>query len=128
MSSAWVIMMALVRYKFAALTGSPDAMSSASGIWATLIKTTGTTSGYTTISLPVLGCLVFAWILIYSCIRNGPNTVGKVVKYTVFLPIFCLLILAIKGIIRFIVKLIEKNLEKKGFKPDEDEWIDETES
>ena len=69
---------------------------SASGIWADLIKTTGTTSGYTTISLPVLGCLVLAWVLIYVCIRNGPGTVGKVVKYTVFLPVICLLILAAK--------------------------------
>ncbi|MBO7340723.1 MAG: sodium-dependent transporter [Lachnospiraceae bacterium] len=96
---AWVIMMALVSYKFAGLTGSADATAQASGIWATMIKTTGTTSGYTTVALPVLGCLVLAWVLIYTCIRNGPNTVGKVVKYTVFLPILCLLILAVKGMI-----------------------------
>ena len=92
---AWVIMMAFASYKFAGLTGDSEA---ASGIWAGMIKTTWTTSGYGTISLPVLGCLVIAWVLIYACIRNGPNTVGKVVKYTVFLPIICLLILTIKGI------------------------------
>jgi len=92
---AWVIMMALASYRFADLTGDTE---TASGIWAGMIKTTGTTSGYGTISLPVLGCLVIAWVLIYACIRNGPGTVGKVVKYTVFLPILCLLILAIKGI------------------------------
>ncbi|MBR4759440.1 MAG: sodium-dependent transporter [Lachnospiraceae bacterium] len=96
---AWVIMMAFVSYKFAGLTGTDDATSAASGIWAGLIKTTGTTSGYGTISLPVLGCLVIAWVLIYTCIRNGPSTVGKVVKYTVFLPVLYLLILAVKGII-----------------------------
>ena len=62
-----------------------------------MIKTTGTTSGYGTIAFPVLGCLVIAWVLIYACIRNGPNTVGKVVKYTVFLPVICLVILAVKG-------------------------------
>ena len=92
---AWVIMMAFASYKFAGLTGDSEA---ASGIWATMIKTTGTTSGYGTISLPVLGCLVIAWVLIYACIRNGTGTVGKVVKYTVFLPIICLVILAAKGI------------------------------
>jgi len=93
---AWVIMMSFASYKFAGLTGDSE---SASGIWAAMIKTTGTTSGYGTISLPVLGCLVIAWVLIYTCIRNGPGTVGKVVKYTVFLPIICLLILAIKGML-----------------------------
>ena len=92
---AWVIMMAFASYKFAGLTADSEA---ASGIWATMIKTTGTTSGYGTISLPVLGCLVIAWVLIYACIRNGTGTVGKVVKYTVFLPIICLVILAAKGI------------------------------
>lgn len=92
---AWVIMMSFASYKFAGLTGDSEA---ASGIWATMIKTTGTTSGYGTISLPVLGCLVIAWVLIYVCIRNGTGTVGKVVKYTVFLPIVCLVILAAKGI------------------------------
>ncbi len=92
---AWVIMMAFASYKFAGLTGDSE---TASGIWAGLIKTTGTTSGYGTISFPVLGCLVIAWVLIYACIRNGPGTVGKVVKYTVFLPVICLVILAVKGI------------------------------
>ena len=93
---AWVIMMALASYKFAGLTGDSE---SAAGLWAGMIKTTGTTSGYGTISFPVLGCLVIAWVLIYVCIRNGPGTVGKVVKYTVFLPVICLLILAVKGMI-----------------------------
>jgi NSS family neurotransmitter:Na+ symporter len=93
---AWVIMMALASYKFAGLTGDSE---SAAGLWAGMIKTTGTTSGYGTISFPVLGCLVIAWVLIYVCIRNGPGTVGKVVKYTVFLPVICLFILAVKGMI-----------------------------
>lgn len=93
---AWVIMMAFASYKFASLTGDS---ATASGIWADMIKTTGTTSGYGTISFPVLGCLVIAWILIYACIRNGAGTVGKVVKYTVFLPVICLVILCVKGML-----------------------------
>ena len=92
---AWVIMMAFACFKFANITGDTAA---ASGIWADLIKTTGTTSGYDKISIPVLGCLLIAWVLIYTCIRNGTGTVGKVVKYTVFLPIICLMILAGKGL------------------------------
>ncbi|MBQ5560039.1 MAG: sodium-dependent transporter [Lachnospiraceae bacterium] len=93
---AWVILMAFASFKFASLTGDTEGASS---IWAGLIKTTGTTSGYGTISFPVLGCLLIAWVLIYACIRNGTGTVGKVVKYTVFLPIICLVILAVKGIL-----------------------------
>ncbi len=91
---AWVIMMAIGSYKFAGLTGNT---AEASGVWAGLIKTTGTTKGYGTISWPVVGSLVLAWGFIYVCIRNGAQSVGKVVKYTVFLPVVCLAIMAIKG-------------------------------
>ena len=91
---AWVILMAVCAFKFAPLTGNSEA---ASGVWAELIKTTGTTSGYGTISWPVVGCLVVAWGLIYFCLRNGAHSVGKVVKYTVFLPVLCLVIMAVKG-------------------------------
>lgn len=91
---AWVLLMFIQSYKFSGLTGHPE---EASNLWATTIKTTGTTSGFGTISWPVLGCLVLAWVLCYWCIRNGTNSVGKVVKYTVFLPVVCMLILAVKG-------------------------------
>ena len=91
---AWVIMMFIQSYKFGGLTGNTV---EASNLWATTIKTTGTTSGFGTIAWPVLGCLVIAWGLCYWCIRNGTTSVGKVVKYTVSLPIICLLILAVKG-------------------------------
>jgi len=92
---AWVILMFFMSFKFAKLTGDTDAASS---LWAETIKTTGTTSGFTTISWPVLICLLIAWALCYLCIRNGTTTVGKVVKYTVTLPVICLLIMAIRGI------------------------------
>ena len=92
---AWVLMMAIVSYKFAGMTGNADAAGS---LWATQIKTTWTVSGYGTIAWWVVGCLLVAWVLIYLCIRNGTHSVGKVVKYTVFLPIICLVIMAIKGI------------------------------
>ena len=92
---AWVILMFVMSFKFMNMTGDTDA---ASNLWAETIKTTGTTSGFTTISWPVLGCLIAAWVLCYVCIRNGTTTVGKVVKFTVSLPVICLLIMAVRGI------------------------------
>ena len=92
---AWVILMLFSSHKFAEFTGDTEG---ASKIWTTLIKTTGTTSGYTTIAWPVLICLVAAWVICYLCIRKGTTSVGKVVKYTVALPVVCLLILAIRGL------------------------------
>ena len=92
---AWVILMFFMSYKFMGMTGDTEAASS---LWATTIKTTGTTSGFTTVSWPVVGCLIVAWILCYVCIRNGTTTVGKVVKFTVSLPVICLLIMAVRGL------------------------------
>ncbi|MCR5683904.1 MAG: sodium-dependent transporter [Lachnospiraceae bacterium] len=94
---AWVILMFFLSFKFAGFTGASDGMDQASSLWLTTIKTTGTTDGYNTISLPVLGCLILAWGSCYYCIRNGSQSVGKVVKYTVSLPVICLLILAVRG-------------------------------
>ncbi|MBO7514925.1 MAG: sodium-dependent transporter, partial [Lachnospiraceae bacterium] len=112
---AWVILMAFASFKFAGITGKTEA---ASIIWGDLIKTSWDTSGYDTISSYVFVCLLLAWVLIYSCIRNGTGTVGKVVKYTVFLPILCLLILAGKGI--FMSGAFEGL--NKFFVPDFGEW------
>ena len=92
---AWVILMFFMSFKFAGMTGDTEAASS---LWASTIKTTGTTTGFTIISWPVLACLLIAWAPCYLCIRNGTTTVGKVVKYTVTLPVICLLIMAIRGI------------------------------
>ena len=91
---AWVILMFVLSFKFAGFTGDTE---SASKLWLSTINTTGTTSGFGTVSWPVLGCLLVAWISCYLCIRNGTSSVGKVVKYTVSLPVICLLILAIRG-------------------------------
>ncbi len=91
---AWVILMFANSHKFAAFTGDTE---SAKNLWMNLIKTTGTTSGYGTIAWSVLGCLLIAWAACYLCIRKGTTSVGKVVKYTVALPLVCLVILAIRG-------------------------------
>ena len=92
---AWVILMFFMSFKFAGMTGDTDA---ASTLWSDTIKTTWETSGFTTVSWPVLGCLVIAWALAYLCIRNGTTTVGKVVKFTVSLPVICLLAMAVRGV------------------------------
>lgn len=91
---AWVILMFVLSFKFSDMTGNTEAASS---LWAETIKTTGTTTGFTTFSWPVVGCLIAAWALCYVCIRNGTTSVGKVVKFTVTLPVLCLLIMAVRG-------------------------------
>ncbi|EOD00313.1 sodium-dependent transporter [Caldisalinibacter kiritimatiensis] len=49
-------------------------------------------------SLPVIIGLIIAWIAIYWTIRDGTKSVGKVVKWTVPLPLAMLGILVIRGI------------------------------
>lgn len=92
---AWVILMAIISYKFAGMTGDN---AGASGLWAKTIKTTGNFTGFGTIAPLVVICLLIAWISIFFCIKDGASSVGRVVKYTVFLPELCLLIMAVKGL------------------------------
>ena len=92
---AWVILMCLCCFKFGQITGATDAAERASSLWINEIGV-GKGLGYT--STLVIVCLFIAWGLIYYCIRNGAKSVGKVVKYTVFLPVICLIIMAIKGL------------------------------
>jgi NSS family neurotransmitter:Na+ symporter len=49
-------------------------------------------------SIPVLIGLVFTWVSIYFSIKDGVHTVGKIVKWTVGLPVLLLFILAISGL------------------------------
>ena len=92
---AWVILMCICCFKFGQITGAADATSQASQVWFDKI---GYGSGLGNMSTLVIVCLFIAWALIYYCIRNGAKSVGKVVKYTVFLPVICLIIMAIKGL------------------------------
>ncbi|MDO5381971.1 MAG: hypothetical protein Q4F06_04500 [Eubacteriales bacterium] len=90
---AWVILMVFMSYRFAGMTG--DAVA-ASNVFANATETTWDVTGYT-VPLAVLICGGVAWATIYYCIRNGAHSVGKVVKYTVFVPIILLLVMAVKG-------------------------------
>lgn len=91
---AWVIAMIFKSYSFAGMTGDTQA---ASNLFAQVTKTSWDVTGYK-IPLIMLLALLVAWGFIYYCIRNGAQSVGKVVKYTVFLPVIFLLIMAVKGI------------------------------
>ena len=94
---AWVLLMIFGALKFAGMTGDADA---ASNVFATLTQTTWDVPKALSdwgIPIPVLIALVVAWLLMYYCIRDGAQSVGKVVKYTVFLPIILLIVMAVKG-------------------------------
>lgn len=90
---AWVLLMVFCSGQFADMTGNSEA---ASQVFFNVTQTTGLISGVS-IPIPVLIALIAAWGLIYFCIRDGASSVGKVVKYTVFLPVLLLLIMAVKG-------------------------------
>ena len=91
---AWVLLMAGNSFRFAGMTGDTEAAGS---LFFELIETTGDTSGWSQWPVMVIVFGVLAWGLIYFCIRDGANSVGKVVKYTVFGPIVLMIVMAIKG-------------------------------
>lgn len=49
-------------------------------------------------STPVIIGLILAWVSIYLSIKDGAESVGKIVKYTVILPIVLLAIFAVRGL------------------------------
>ncbi|MFI3284101.1 MAG: sodium-dependent transporter, partial [Erysipelotrichaceae bacterium] len=91
---AWVLAMTFFSFKFAGMVGD---VAGASGLFASITQTSWTVSDYS-MPLAIFVALVVAWALIYYCIRDGAKSVSKIVKYTVFLPVLCLLIMALKGI------------------------------
>lgn len=94
---AWVLLMVVMSFKFSGLTGDT---AGASEVFANITETTWNVTGSLSdmvIPWPVLIAVAIAWISIYYCIRNGASSVGKVVKYTVSLPVLFLIIMAVKG-------------------------------
>lgn len=97
---AWVILMALLSFKFAAMTGTSTGVDQAQHLWENSINTTWGTSLFgqgSQIPVLLLLSLAIAWFAIYYCIKDGASSVSKVVKYTVFIPVILLVILAIRG-------------------------------
>ena len=78
---AWVILMFVNSWQFAGMTGNNEA---AAGLFSQLTQTTGAVEGYNIPGIALV-CLLVAWGLIFYCIRNGAKSVGKVVKFTVFI-------------------------------------------
>lgn len=91
---AWVILMFFNSWQFADMTGNNQA---ASNLFFELTQTTGLIEG-NMIPGTLMVCLLIAWGLIFYCIRNGASSVGKVVKYTVFIPVILLVVMAVKGV------------------------------
>ena len=91
----WVLLMIIKAIDFAGMTGDP---ASASGLFLETIMSKGDLTGGNVIATPVLIALLVAWALIYYCIRNGAHSVGKVVKFTVFAPVVCMVIMAAKSV------------------------------
>ena len=117
---AWVILMFLNSWRFAFMTQDGEAASS---LYFDLTKTTGAISG-SDIPGPVLACLLIAWGLIFYCIRNGANSVSKVVKFTVFAPVALLLIMVACGVGIFIYTaringIYSKLLKEEHLTPEE---------
>ena len=90
---AWVLLMVVYSVKFGKMTGDAGA---ASQVFFDATQTTGIIKG-AKIPWPMVGAMIVAWGAIYFCIRKGASSVGKVVKYSVFLPVILLLIMAVKG-------------------------------
>jgi len=103
---AWVIMMCVFSFKFGSMTGAGKTIQ-AGNLFNDLIKASHgydingdlfyKMSGFSSISFPVLICLVVGLVLIYFCIRNGSDSIGKVISFIVPIPFICLVIMAIKG-------------------------------
>ena len=96
---SWCILMCFMSYKFATTASTTEAASALrqNTIWATF--NTSLTEWWWKITPFLLLCFILARVLVYGCIRNGAKQVGKVVKYTVILPVILLIILAISGFI-----------------------------
>ena len=63
--------------------------------WATLIYDNAT---WALASPPLVGCLVLGWVLIWACVCQGVESLGKVAWFTAIFPYFVLAILLVRGL------------------------------
>ena len=96
---AWCILMCLMSYRFATTANTTE---TASALWQNTIGATFSTSltdWWWEIAPLIILCFIIARWFVYWCIRNWAKQVGKVVKYTVLLPVILLIILALSWFI-----------------------------
>lgn len=48
-------------------------------------------------NLPMIGCMAFAWIMIYFCIFRGTQSTGKIIYFTSVFPFITLLVILVRG-------------------------------
>lgn len=94
---AWIFMMIIKSFKIGGL--SPN---QAGGVFFNdvLKYKSLTTAGAFDIPLVLIIMVVIAWLSIYLSIRKGAHSAGKIVPYTVIIPVVLLVILAINGIVK----------------------------
>lgn len=51
------------------------------------------------LSLPVLGCIAAAWVVMFFCLRGGAGTLAKAAKFTVIIPVVLLALMAGRGML-----------------------------
>ena len=51
------------------------------------------------ISPLVLVCLLIAWALMFFCLKNGADSLSKTARFTVLIPVFLLLAMAVRGLV-----------------------------
>lgn len=56
----------------------------------------GVISGF---SLPVAGCIIAAWALMFICLKGGAGSLAKAAKFTVAIPITLLTVMACRGLL-----------------------------
>ncbi len=93
---AWVL--DYIYYSFVVPWAGMEGGASAFFFGGDILGLSGGPGEFGTFSGPVLIGLVVAWIAIWWCLRNGIKSVEKVIKWTVFLPLALLVILAIRGL------------------------------
>ncbi|MGN0771558.1 MAG: sodium-dependent transporter [Christensenellales bacterium] len=95
---AWILVMIVKSFKLGGLTSEQ-----AGGLFfGEALQYQPISDGAAAFDIPggLLVALVIAWIAIYLCIRKGAHSAGKVVPFTVMIPIVLLLVLAINGMVK----------------------------
>ncbi len=119
---AWILVMIIKSFRMGGL--SPEVVGgifTGEGALNVVSLPDSITQIFSSFSLDIPGGiflgLIISWIVIYLCIRKGAHSAGKVVPYTVIIPVVLLLVLAINGMVTDFTKASGSGLAK-FFMPD----------